>query len=121
MAVDVSGRHEFQGRYHMVCAAVSARISPECVEKIYHVRLKPCVTETLDLNIIVDLISVTSQCLRGTVIAEKGDMYNLDAWKVNSILGRSFKYPESLGERNAVELAHHISFAGRELIIEQEE
>jgi hypothetical protein len=58
------------------------------------------------------------QCLQGTVIAEKGDMYNLDAWRVGSILGRDFKYPESLGERTAIELAHHISFAGRKLINE---
>jgi hypothetical protein len=105
----------------MVCAAVSARISPECIEKIYQVRLKPCVAETLDLNIVVNLISAISECLRGTIIAEKGDMYNLDAWKVKSILGRDFKYPESLGERNSIELAHYISFAGRRLIMEQED
>jgi len=105
----------------MVCAAVSARISPEYIEEIYQVRLKPCVAETLDLNIVVTLVSATSQCLHGTVIAEKGDMYNLDVWKVNSILGRDFKYPESLGERNAIELAHHISFAGRNLIIHLED
>lgn len=105
----------------MVCAAVSARISPECIEKIYQVRLKSCVTETLDLNIAVNLISAVTECLQGTVIAERGDMYNLDAWKVNSILGRDFKYPESLGERNAIELAHHISFAGRKLVIEHED
>lgn len=103
----------------MVCAAVSARISPECIEKIYQVRLKPCITEALDLNIVVNLVSATTQYLRGTVIAEKGDMYNLDAWKVNSILGRDFKYPESLGERNVIELAHHVSFAGRKLILEE--
>jgi len=104
----------------MVCAAVSARISPECIEKIYQVRLKPCVAETLDLNIIVDLVSAISECLQGTIIAEKGDMYNLDAWKIKSILGRDFKYPESLGERNSIELAHYISFAGRKLTIWQE-
>ena len=104
----------------MVCAVVSARISPESIEKIYQVRLKPCVTEILDLNIVVNLVSATSKCLKGTIIAERGDMYNLDAWKINSILGRDFKYPESLGERNAIELAHHISFAGRKLIIEKE-
>lgn len=103
----------------MVCAAVSARISPECIEKIYRVRLKPCVTESLDLNIIVDLVNAATQSLQGTVIAEKGDMYNVDSWRVSSILGRDFKYPESLGERNAIELAHHISFAGRKLIVDQ--
>lgn len=96
----------------MVCAAVSLRISPDFIEKIYQVRLKPCITQILDLNAVVNLISAAIQCLPGTVIAERGDLYNLDAWRVSSILGRDFKYPESLGERNAIELAHHISFAG---------
>jgi hypothetical protein len=102
----------------MVCAAVLARISPECIEKIYQVRLKSCVAEILDLNSVVNLINAAIQCLQGTVIAEKGDMFNLDAWRVGSILGRDFKYPESLGERTAIELAHHVSFAGRKLIIQ---
>ena len=102
----------------MVCAAVCVGISPEYIEKIHQVRLKPCVAEILDLNTVVNLINAATQCLQGTVIAEKGDMYNLDTWRVRSILGRDFKYPESLGERNAIELAHHISFAGRKLIIE---
>jgi len=103
----------------MVCAVVSARISPECIEKIYTVRLRPRVTKALNLNEVVDLITDSIICLPGTVIAEKGDLYNLDIWKVESILGRGFKHPESLGERTAIELAHHISLAGRKLILEE--
>jgi hypothetical protein len=103
----------------MVCAAVSARISPECIEKVHMVRLMPCITQILDLNIIVDLVSAATECIQGTVIAEKGDMYNLDAWRASSILGRNVKYPESFGERSAIELAHHISFAGRKMIVEE--
>jgi len=105
----------------MVCAAVSARISPEFIEKIHQVRIKSCVVDILDLNSVVNLIGDAIQCLTGTVIAEKGDLYSLEAWRVGSILGRDFKYPESLGERTAIELAHHISFAGRKLIVEQME
>lgn len=103
----------------MVCAAVSARISPQCIEKIYEVKLKQSISENLDLNIIVNLINDATQSLPGTVIAEEGDMYNLDSWRVCSILGRDFKYPESIGERCAIELAHYISFAGRKLIVDQ--
>lgn len=105
----------------MVCAAVSAMISPEFIEKIYQVRIKSCVADILDLNSVVNLINDAIQCLQGTVIAEKGDLYNLEAWRVRSILSRDFKYPESLGERTAIELAHHISFAGRKLIVEPKE
>jgi hypothetical protein len=102
----------------MVCAAVSTRISPEFIEKIHQVMLKSCVADVLDLNSVSNLIGDSIQCMQGIVIAEKGDFYNLEAWRVGSILGRDFKYPESLGERTAIELAHHISFAGRKLIVE---
>jgi hypothetical protein len=101
----------------MVCAAVSARISPEFIEKVHQVRLESYVVDILDLNSVVKIISDAIQCLQGIVVAEKGDLYNLEAWRVRSILGRGFKYPESLGERAAIELAHHISFAGRKLIV----
>jgi hypothetical protein len=84
--VDISGRHSVKGIYQMVCAAVSARVSPEYIEKIF------------------------------SVVAESGDLYNLEIWRAKSILGRDFKYPETLAERTAVELAHHISLAGRRLI-----
>ncbi len=121
MAVDISGRHLVNGRYNMVCAAVSARVSPECIEKIYSVRLIPCVTNSIDLNTIVDLISAAIILLPGTVLAEPGDLYNQDAWRISSILGREFKYPETLAERTSIELAHYTSVAGRKLITDERE
>jgi len=101
----------------MVCAAVSARVSPECIEKIHSVRLIPKIAKTVDINTVADLINAAALCLPGKVVAEPGDLYNLETWRASSILGREFKYPETLAERTAVELAHHISLAGRRLII----
>jgi hypothetical protein len=100
----------------MVCAAVSARVSPESIEKIYSVRLVPKLTKTVDINTVADLINAAALCLPGTIVAEPGDLYNLETWRASSILGREFKYPETLAERTAVELAHHVSLAGRRLI-----
>lgn len=105
-----------KGVYQMVCAAVSARVSPECIEKIFSVRLVPRASRAVDLNTVADLIANACQSLPGTIVAESGDLYNLEIWRAKSILGRDFKYPETLAERTAVELAHHISVAGRRLI-----
>ena len=115
--MDISGRHSEKGKYHMVCAAVSARVSPECIEKIYSVRLLPKLAEVVDINTVADLINAAALCLPGIVVAEPGDLYNLETWRASSILGRELKHPETLAERTAVELAHHISLAGRRLII----
>lgn len=101
----------------MVCAVVSARVSPIFIEKINAVRIVPQVAEAVDLNTVADLTVRACICLPGTIVAESGDFYNQEIWRVKSILGRDFKYPETLAERTAIELAHHISVAGRRLII----
>lgn len=116
MAIDISGRHSVQGKFKMVCAALSVQVSPNFIEKVHTVRLVPCIAEALDLNVIADLISDACLCLPGTIVAEPGDFYNLELWRAQSILGRDFKYPETIAERMAIELAHHISLAGRRLI-----
>ena len=121
MAIDISGRHAVNGRYKMVCAVVSARISPNFIEKIRSVRLIPRVVVTLDLNVVADFISGACICLPGTIVAESGDFYNMEIWRVKSILGRDFKYPETIAERTAIEMAHHVSVAGRKLIIDARE
>jgi hypothetical protein len=117
VAVDISGRHSVNGIYEMVCAAISARISPECIERVYSVRLMHRSAKSIDLNTVIDLISTATLYLSGTILAEPGDLYNQDAWRIASILGREFKYPETLAERISIELAHYISVAGRRLII----
>jgi hypothetical protein len=121
VAVDISGRHLVAGRYLMVCAAVSASISPECMDRVYFVRLMQRQAQVLDLKTVTDLIQAAAQGLAGVVIAEPGDLFNLEAWRVESILGRAFKYPETLGERASLQLAHHISIAGRRLICDGRE
>ena len=117
VAVDISGRHSAAGRYIMVCASVAARISPEGVEEIRRMRLVPKVADSVDMEVVIGLVEDSVRGLSGVVLAERGDLYNLERWRVESILGRGFKYPESRGERRAVEIAHHTSFAGRRLLL----
>jgi len=117
VAIDISGRHLEDSRYRMVCAVVSASISPNFMERIHSVRLIPRETRTIDINVILDFLNESCMCLPGTIVAESGDLYNMEIWRVKSILGRDFKYPETIAERMAVETAHHISIAGRRLIV----
>lgn len=103
----------------MVCAAVSLQASPNFIERIYSVRIVPRLADSLDLSTVADLICSACVNLPGTIIAEPGDLYNLEVWRIKGILGREFKYPETLAERTAIELAHHISVAGRRLILDE--
>lgn len=117
VAVDISGRHAVAGRYIMVSASVAARISPEGIERTRRIRLVPRVADSVDMEVVIDLMEESVRGLNGVVLAERGDLYNFERWRVESILGRGFKYPESRGERRAMELAHHASFAGRRLAL----
>ncbi len=117
VAVDISGRHAVAGRYIMVSASVAARISPEGIERTRRIRLVPRVADSVDMEVVIDLMEESVRGLNGVVLAERGDLYNLERWRVESILGRGFQYPESRGERRAMELAHHASFAGRRLAL----
>ena len=117
VAVDISGRHAQGDRYIMVSASVAARISPEGIERMRGMRLVPMVAESVDLEVVIGLVEDSILGLSGVVLAERGDLYNLERWRVESILGREFKYPESRGERRAMEVAHHASFAGRRLAL----
>ncbi|KQC12619.1 MAG: hypothetical protein APR56_06180 [Methanosaeta sp. SDB] len=101
----------------MVSASVAARISPEGIERTWRIRLVPLVAESVEMEVVIGLIEDSIRGQPGVVLAERGDLYNLARWRVESILGREFKYPESRGERRAMELAHHASFAGRKLVL----
>ncbi len=81
----------------------------------------PRITEAVDIKTVSDLIAAASESLFGIIVAEPGDLYNIEVWRARSILGRDFKYPETLAERTAIELAHHISLAGRRLISNRED
>ena len=50
------------------------------------------------------------------IVMEAGDMFNRPQWLVTSMFSRGFKYQESLSERRAVEVAHHISVSARRLL-----
>ena len=98
----------------MFSAWLAARISSEGVERTRWMRIVPRVAESVDMEVVIGLMEESVRGLSGVVLAERGDLYNLERWRVESILGREFKYPESRGERRAVELAHHASLRSPE-------
>ena len=106
----------------MVCAAVAVSVSASHVEKVEQVSIRPFWLDNApELVDIVHIIEQTIQELQsqGTIVTEEGDMYNQPQWIVEGMFSRNFKYQESLGERRAIEMAHHISFSSRNLLIKE--
>jgi hypothetical protein len=119
VAVDISGRHKLaDGHYHLVCVAVSAVLSPFDVEKIEDMRIYHEASDDVSVETVADLIRRATARYRGAVVTEPGEFYNYPEWRVEAILGRKFKYAESVGERKAIEVAHHVSLATHRMLHE---
>ena len=119
VVVDISGRHKMEdGRYHLVCVAVSAVLSPFDIQKIDDMRIVRQVTSDITIDTVADTIKKTCARFRGVIVTEHGEFYNYPEWRVEAILGRKFKYTESVGERKAIEVAHHVSLAVHRMLDE---
>ncbi len=120
VAVDISGRHKMpDGRYMLVCAAIYATISPFSVQRIEDMKILTQKSDDISLDVIVDIIQKASARFEGIIVTE-GEFYNYPKWRVEAILGRKFKYGESVGERKAIEIAHHVSLATHRLLQEHD-
>jgi hypothetical protein len=117
VVVDISGRHKMEdGRYHLVCAVLSATLSPFEVEKIEDMMICRETVDDVSLNTVADLIKNACARSGGIIVAEPGEFYNYPEWRVEAILGRKFKYAESVGERKAIEVVHHVSLAAHRML-----
>ncbi|HWR25868.1 MAG TPA: DUF2209 domain-containing protein [Methanosarcina sp.] len=122
IAVDISGRHRIKGGYYMVCAAAALIVSADHVEKVKQIKILPFwLKRAPNLLDIVQIIENTAEKLsfEGTIVVERGDMYNKPLWILESMFSRAFKYQESIAERRAIELAHHVSLSARNLLINE--
>ncbi|HEY3422358.1 MAG TPA: DUF2209 family protein [Methanocellaceae archaeon] len=119
IAVDISGRHKMpDGRYMLVCAAVYATISPFTVQRIEDMKIVKQEPDDISVEVIAGIIQKTAARFEGILVTE-GEFYNYPEWRVEAIMGRKFKYAESVGERKALEIAHHVSLAAHRLLQEQ--
>ncbi len=117
--MDISGRHKLaDGRYHLVCVAVSAVLSPFEVQKIEDMKIVSRDPDDIKVETIAGVIKEASARFRGAIVTEPGEFYNYPEWRVEAILGRKFKYAESVGERKAIEVAHHVSLAVHRMLHE---
>jgi hypothetical protein len=117
IAVDISGRHKLDdGRYCLVCAAVSAMLNPFDVEKLEEIKLVTMGSDDLSIETIAIIFKKACSRMKGIIVSEPGDFYSYPVWRVEAILGRKFKYAESVGERRAIEIAHHASLAAHRML-----
>lgn len=120
IAVDISGRHYENNRYFMVSAAVTLSHSQGNIRGIEGIHVIPFSSPKPPTIIdVVHMIEETVEGvdIKGTVIAERGDMFNQPEDLVKQMFRVDFKYPESMAEKLAIEFAHHVSLSSRNLLL----
>jgi hypothetical protein len=119
VAVDISGRHRLpDGRYCLVCVALAATLSPLNIQHIHDMKIVRREAGSPSFDEISGVIAAAAGRFPGLLVSEPGEFYGYPEWRVEAALGRKFKYAESIGERRAIEVAHHVSLAVHRLLQE---
>ncbi|MBP2031160.1 hypothetical protein J2755_002108 [Methanohalophilus levihalophilus] len=123
IAVDISGRHYEDNRYFMVSAAVALSYSEGNIRGIEGIHIIPFSSvKPPEVTDVVHMVEETVEGtgINGTVVAERGDMFNQPEDLVKQMFRVDFKYPESMAEKLGIEFAHHVSLSSRNLLLKQE-
>ncbi len=123
IAVDISGRHEHNGEYLMVCAAVLTELTTDNIKSVDDIKIDLVRTEREpEFDVIAETISSTIEGMNddAVVVAERGELYEKPDWIVQGSLRNEFKYPETISERKALEIAHNAAYEARNLLLKNE-
>ena len=120
VGVDISGRHEEDGEYLMVAAAVHATVDSTRIRSVEgigfaSVREGPTLEATVALT--AEAVGNLPEPPGGPIVAEGGEFYGEPAEVVGLSFQPEFKYVESVAERETVQAAHHAAYAARELLL----
>ena len=118
--MDISGRHEEDGEYLMVAAAVHARVDSARIRSVEGTGLAaaregPTLEATVALT--AEAVGNLPAPPDGPIVAEGGEFYEEPAARVGLSFQPDFKYVESIGERETVQAAHHAAYAARDLLL----
>lgn len=119
IGVDISGRHEDDGEYLMVAAAVQAEIDTTRIRSVHGVgfaRSRSSPTLQATIQVVAKAVGNLPDAPVGPIVSERGEFYEEPAEVVGFEFQPEFKYVESIGERETVQVAHHAAYAARTLL-----
>ncbi|WP_435156143.1 DUF2209 family protein [Haladaptatus sp. DFWS20] len=118
--MDISGRHEEDGEYLMVAAAVHATVGTtrvQCIRGMGFAVSHEEPTLPAIIELVTHAVGDLPEPADCPVVAERGEFYEEPAWMVEQHLEPEFKYVESIAERETVQAAHHAAYAARKLLL----
>ncbi|MDV0447757.1 hypothetical protein MsAg5_16710 [Methanosarcinaceae archaeon Ag5] len=122
IAVDISGRHKINIGYYLVCSAVSVTMTPTGIDKVNEVQSDAFLTDKApELSDVVFMIEKTIAKIKekGPIVIESGDLFNTDIHLCKPLFSVDIRYQESMGDRKAIEIAHHVSHSTRNILMKE--
>ena len=104
----------------MVGVAVAATVGSNRIESITgmgYARSQHAPTLEHAVGLVREAVDVLPEPPQGPIVAERGEFYEASEQRIGVSFDAEFKYVESIGERKAVEAAHHAAYGARRLLI----
>ncbi|ENN96705.1 hypothetical protein J422_00636 [Methanocaldococcus villosus KIN24-T80] len=122
LAIDISGRHHENKEFFRVYAGVLLEIE---ADRIVHVEKIDVLIKKEESQKLRDILKETIELINKIggefeyILCEKGEFFNLPKEQVSSILKRHVIYPRTRGEKEAINIAHHVSYSVRKLLLNE--
>jgi hypothetical protein len=122
LAIDISGRHHENDIFFRVYAGVLVEIKADRIVHVEKIDVMVKEEETQKLRDIVKEVKELIDKFGGEfdyILCEKGEFFNLSKDIISAILKKEVIYPKTRGELEAINIAHHVSYSVRKLLMEK--
>ncbi|ACV24221.1 DUF2209 family protein [Methanocaldococcus fervens] len=122
LAIDISGRHQENDIFFRVYAGVLVEIQ---ADRIVHVEKIDVMVKEGKTQKLRDIVREVKEFIEkfgndfDYILCEKGEFFNLSKDVVSSILKKEVIFPKTRGEFEAINIAHHVSYSVRKLLMER--
>ncbi|CAB3288683.1 conserved protein of unknown function [Methanocaldococcus lauensis] len=123
MAIDISGRHHEDDKFFRVYAGVLVEIK---ADRIVHVEKIDIMVKEKESQKLRDIIKEVKELIEKIgkdfdyILCEKGEFFNISKDIISTILKKEVIHPKTQGEFEAINIAHHVSYSVRKILIEKQ-
>ncbi|MFU8651985.1 DUF2209 family protein [Methanotorris formicicus] len=122
LGIDVSGRHDVYGKFLRLYAGILAEISADRVIHVEKIEVYYSESSTQTPKDIIKEVKELMGKIKGNydyIVCEKGEFFKIPKEHVSSLLGKEVIHPKTLGELELVNIAHHVSYSCRKLLLRE--
>ncbi|EHP87076.1 Uncharacterized conserved protein UCP021940 [Methanotorris formicicus Mc-S-70] len=110
------------GKFLRLYAGILAEISADRVIHVEKIEVYYSESSTQTPKDIIKEVKELMGKIKGNydyIVCEKGEFFKIPKEHVSSLLGKEVIHPKTLGELELVNIAHHVSYSCRKLLLRE--